>query len=296
MLKTAQCEIVDTFPAFLSFWEDVHVKPLDTQLELWATEYMPQWPELLEKQQEDYLGQDGGWRAIGKDKVFPYLQERLPSMRKARAVLLTCIDKVYRRAQESLDLDFDVLFMIYVGIGCGAGWATYLGGRSACLFGLENIAECGYTTEKALAGLTAHELGHLLHIQRRKRSGLASGKGPFWQLYREGFAVRSEQIVFGDDSWHEQYSEKDWLAWCTANKAWLATEFLKLVDGGQPVNSFFGSWFSIKGRSGCGHFLGREVIRSLEKVVDFEDIALLPGDEIGRRARMSLERMAGHVV
>ena len=257
---------------------------------------MSRWPALLEKQQQGYSSQGVEWRAIARERVFPLLEERLSIMTEARNRLLPCIGPIHEKTQEALKLDLNILYVIYVGIGCGAGWATTLEEQPACLFGLENIAECGYTTEEALAGLTAHEIGHLLLSQRRQRHGLAAGGGPFWQLYDEGFAVRCEQIVLGDGSWHEQNGQEGWLDWCTANKAWLAAEFLRLVDNGQPVNSFFGSWFSIKRRSGCGHFLGCEVIRSLEQAVDFEEIALLPRDEIEWRARLAVERFACRVV
>jgi len=99
----------------------------------------------------------------------------LPLMIEARHGLLVCVQPIYKRAQEVLGLDLDVLFVIYVGIDCGAGWATSLGGVAACLFGLENIAECSWTKRETLAALTAHELGHLLHKEWRAHIGLMPG-------------------------------------------------------------------------------------------------------------------------
>lgn len=283
--------LIDTFPAFLELWDTAQGQSVDVQVERWLTDYMSQWPELLAKQQKDYADQGIDWRTVARERVFPFLPDRLPSMVEARQNLLACIEPVYRRAQEVLGLDFDVVFVIYVGIGCGAGWATSFGGVPACLFGLENIAECGWTGQEALTSLTAHELGHLLHQQWRARHGLMAGAGPFWQLYEEGLAQRCEHIIMGRDTWHEQGDQDDWLPWCSANRAWLAAEFLTTVDQGKPANPFFGSWYDIQGRRQCGYFLGHELIREWESETDLKEIALLPWDEVQRRARNSLENM-----
>ena len=46
--------VIDTFSKFLRFWAGAQGKPLEKQIDGWASEYMSQWPELLEKQQGDY--------------------------------------------------------------------------------------------------------------------------------------------------------------------------------------------------------------------------------------------------
>jgi len=76
-------KIINTLPTFLTFWEEAQQKPLDVQIEGWASEYMSQRPELLEKQQEDYVSQDVDWRQIAREKVFPFLGDRLPAMQVA---------------------------------------------------------------------------------------------------------------------------------------------------------------------------------------------------------------------
>ncbi|NQT83150.1 hypothetical protein HQ563_09010 [bacterium] len=291
-----RCEIIDTFPAFIKFWEKARNEPLETQIELWLTDYMSQWPELLAKQQKNYAEQGVDWRAVAKKRVFPFLQERLPLKVEAREGLLSCLEPTYQRAQETVALDFDVVFVLYVGIGCGAGWATCFGGVPACLFGLENVAECGWSQQETLAALTAHELGHLLHQQRRSISGLTPDEGPFYQLYEEGFAKRCEHIIMGSNMWHEGHGQENWLEWCNENRAWLAAKFLTTVGQGKQAREFFGSWYSIRGRRQCGYFLGHEVIREWQREIDLRHIALLSWDEVRGRVRNSLERMAGHVI
>jgi hypothetical protein len=285
--------LIDTFPAFLACWAEVEKRPPEIQIEAWATAYMSQWPELLAKQIEDYATQNLDWRQPAREKVFPYLVERLPAMRAAHQHLLKACGPIHGRAQQVLDFDMAITFVIYAGIGCGAGWATTYGNTPAILFGLENIAECGWSDPGTLKGLIAHEIGHLVHSSWRSRNGIPTGSGPWWQLYEEGFAQTCESRILDTEVGHQAGSspDSDWLKWCQANRGWLAAEFLRTVDAGQPVSAFFGSWFEIQGHSETGYFLGQAVITALERQSGLKEIALLEESEAA--ARPILEKMAG---
>lgn len=227
------CKLIDTFPAFLTYWFKVRDKPLDEQIERWATEYMAPWPELRRKQIEDYSGQGLDWQQIAREKVFPYLAERLPQMQQAQQNLLNLSDPIYTRAQQALGFDSQAIFFIYVGIGCGAGWATTLDRTPAILFGLENIAESGWSDSDALTGLIAHEIGHLAHHLWRRRQGKPIGSGAWWQLYEEGFAQYGESLILASATWHQTSGrQSDWLNWCRLHKQWLAANFVQTVDAG----------------------------------------------------------------
>jgi hypothetical protein len=189
-----------------------------------------------------------------------------------------------------LGLDFEILFMMYVGIGCGAGWATRFEGTPACLFGLENVVECGWTERDALAALTAHEVGHLLHFEWRKRKGIELCEGPMWQLYEEGFAQRCEHITMDQDTWHQQVGQTGWVEWCNRNLGELAAQFLELVDAGEPVTPFFGSWFDIQGWRQSGYYLGHEIVSAWIADEGIEKVALIACDDLQRRM---LEVLAG---
>ena len=52
-------------------------------------------------------------------------------------------------------IDFPITFVIHVGIGCGAGWATRFRGRPAVLFGLENATEVGWRDATTLTALVS---------------------------------------------------------------------------------------------------------------------------------------------
>jgi len=289
------CEFIDTFPAFLTYWAEAERKSLNDQIEGWATGYMSQWPELLAKQIEDYSTQSLDWRQIAHEKVFPHLGERLSAMQEAHRNLLELCEPVYSKTQQALTFDSNAIFVIYVGIGCGAGWVTPFHGLPAILFGLENIAECGWSDSEAITGLIAHEIGHLVHHCWRAQHGKPIDSGPWWQLYEEGFAQYCEGLILNSDTWHQanQSNDDDWLDWCQSRKGWLAAEFLKTVDAGKPVSPFFGSWLEICGKSETGYFLGHEVIKELKKHLGLKEIALLDNAEAYSRPILDQMRKRG---
>jgi len=280
-------EVIDTFPAFLAYWAEAHNKPTDNQIELWETNYMSGWTELLEKQIEDYSEQSVDWKQIARERVFPYLGDRLPAMREARENLLKLCPAIYSKAEQVLGFHTSAYFVIYVGIGCGAGWVTTFRDKYSILFGLENIAESGWSDPESITGLICHEMGHVAHYHLRAQNKRRFGSDAWWQLYTEGFAQHCESLI--NESSHQETQDDDWLEWCQQNKSRLAADFIRAVDEEQPVNAFFGSWFEIEGHSETGYFLGHEVIKGLVKKMSFHEIALL--DDFDKQSRRILEGM-----
>jgi hypothetical protein len=280
-------EIIDTFPAFLTYWGDVQHKPVDIQIELWANTYMSHWKELLEKQIGDYAEQNLDWKDIAREKIFPYLNDWLPAMRRARKNLLKLCPVICSKAEQVLDFRTQAYLVIYTGIGCGAGWVTTFRDKYSILFGLENIAECGWADAESITGLISHEMGHVAHYHLRAQNNRRFGCDAWWQLYTEGFAQYCEALI--DNSAHQETQADDWSKWCQQNKRRLAAEFLKVVDEGKPVNAFFGSWFEIDGHSETGYFLGQAVIKALLRRSSFQEVALL--DDFDKRSREILEEI-----
>jgi len=281
-------EIVDTFPAFLDYWESCRGLSLDVQIEKWAQGYLSPWPDLLAMQVEDYQAQDIDWRVIARERIFPHLVERLPALETAHTNLLAVGESVYERALETLGVSTPAVFVIHVGIGCGAGWVTRFRDKHAILFGLENIAECGWQGRDAIAGLVAHEMGHLVHMAWREGHQLSMGSGPWWQLYEEGFAQYCESLVSGGQSWHQAQSDSEWLDWCRDNLGWLAAEFIRMVNQGESVRPFFGSWFDLRGKRQTGYYLGCEVVKALADERSVQEIALLTDPEKAMRPIVEL--------
>lgn len=285
-------KIIDTFPQFLELWPSLSNLETEQMIDGWDRQYISNWPDLRQMQIEDYMTEGFDWRQIAREKVFPYLHGRLPAMIVAHDSLLdSCVD-LFHRAQARLGFETDIIMVIYVGIGCGAGWVTTYRNNQAILFGLENIAECGYESPPIIDGLIAHEIGHVAHFHQRSINNLPLGTGPWWQLYSEGFAQRCEHLTLGYDLWHMKVSNQgqNWLTWCRRNKASLAAEFIDRVNSNEPVNDFFGSWYDIDGYSETGYFLGHEIIVEMNAELPLSKVALLEGPEYGTKE--IVERMA----
>ncbi|HHY35298.1 MAG TPA: hypothetical protein GX510_06670 [Firmicutes bacterium] len=311
-------EIIDTFPAFLELWERSKDLALEEQIRLWSDEYMANWPELRFLQIEDYRKQGVDWLDVARTRVFPYLARRMPSIIQAHENLVVELPRVYDLAGTRLGMTQDLLTVIYVGLGCGAGWVCRYKGKTAVLFGLENVAECGFTDRSSIAGLVAHELGHVLHRILREATQHGArvspdgadeltddeldGQDPLFTLYSEGFAQRCEHLIMGKETWHESKNHGEWVSWCRQNQARLAREFLRRLDQHEDLRPFFGSWFDIEGRSQTGYFLGHQVIRQLEErfldvatasgVSPLKLVAVLSAEQVRRLVRQELEHIA----
>ena len=285
--------LLDILDAFLEWWDKAHELELSDQITAWHDGHMATYPELRRMQVADYAGQGHDWRDIAAQRIFPFLPDWLPAMRQARSHLLVLIPQVCRRAEETLGMEFVPLVVLYVGIGCGAGWATRYQERPACLMGLEMIAQSNWHTPDHLEGLLAHELGHLLHMAWRDEweTFAQAEKDPLFLLYSEGFAQRCEGHILGQPSWH-MVRDEAWLDWCQENLGWLAGEFLSRVQESRPVQGFFGSWFEIRGRRQTGYFLGHAWVQDMERDQDLHQVALLPMDEVRRRGLAWLQRVA----
>ncbi|MBX5327871.1 MAG: hypothetical protein QHH18_02070 [Candidatus Bathyarchaeota archaeon] len=273
-------ELLDTWRDFSDYWSQACSKSVDKQIALWRSIYMKKYPELLSKQLQTYEEDGLNWKEIAK-KIFPSFSSRFTLMQKARNNIIRIYKSIYSKAAETLTLHFNITFVVYVGIGCGAGWATTYKEQPAILLGLENIAEEKWHTKQKLEGLISHEIGHLAHMNWRGEWQMfeRAEKDPLFQLYSEGFAQRCEHIILGKEIWHLA-EDKKWLPWCKRHESWLAKEFLKRIENQMAVEDFFGSWFSIQGRKQTGYFLGHEFIRVLEENRSLRKIAILKAEDI----------------
>ncbi len=293
--SVASPEILDTFPAFERYWRHVRFQPLSVQIDRWENEYMAEWPELLEKLKRNYSEEGVDWKRIAQSRIFPHLAERLPRMRTLHRRLLRGLPQSWAASRRVLNLDFPVHFVIYVGIGVGAGWATQYGGKAACLFGLENAAEISPGKNGGKSGAVSHEVAHLAHDEWRRRNGLRGieqPRGPLWQLYEEGFATESERRIESSRQFRLRTGRPDWLPWCMSHRAWLAAKFLRDMKARRSVRPFFGSWYNIDGRIECGYYLGAEIVHEWTRTASLEDVAVLPEAVVRRKVRSALRRLA----
>jgi hypothetical protein len=292
VVSVSELNILDTFPEFEMYWRKYKDVTIETQIEAWASEYMQSWPHLFAKLTKQYKSEGEEWKKVAKERVFPYLGTNLLKIRRARKALLSESKKTIRNVQRRAKSSFPIDIIIYVGIGLGAGWATSYLGRPALLFGLENIAEEGWTDKSEVIGLVRHELGHLFHSFWRERAGKRFGSGPLWDLYTEGFADRFENSAQSDRKTHMSKDDEgeEWLEWCRNNRQWLASEFLTRLNKKGDMRMFFGSWYQIHGYGQTGYFIGSELVKQLEKQYSLKQIAVL--DNISRRFKQLVNNMA----
>ncbi len=128
-----QLHIIDAYHEFVGFWPQVQARSLDEQIEGWYVYYMAQWPKLRQKQTDCYAEEGEDWREIAREHVFPFLTDQLTAMQTAHDNLLDICADVHSRFQQKLPFNSDLICVIYVGIGCGAGWATTYDGKPAIL-------------------------------------------------------------------------------------------------------------------------------------------------------------------
>nr|WP_147662998.1 hypothetical protein [Candidatus Prometheoarchaeum syntrophicum]QEE16115.1 hypothetical protein DSAG12_01944 [Candidatus Prometheoarchaeum syntrophicum] len=285
-------KIFDTFDDFEEIWSLMENADIENQIEIWKTLYMEKWPYILKMQIESYQNDGEDWKKIAKEHVFPKLKESVQYMKPVRNELKKAIKFVAPRALQKFQLDFPLNFVIYVGIGVGAGWATEFREKPAVLYGLENIIECGWKTFESLAPLSAHEIGHLIHFHWRKDRNLPiENHSPFWQLYEEGFAMRCEHKIMEEESWHQQMGQENWVLWCKSHLSYLAQKFLDESgdNNTEMQRNFFGSWFEIEGKKQTGYYLGHEIVKSWEEEGNFKEIALMKMDEIDEKVKNTLK-------
>lgn len=164
-----EINVIDTYPAFLSYWNHVQHLPVGAQITRWKSEYMASWPKLMNKQIDDCEADAEDWQAIAREQVFSDLDRRIQNIQVAHDGLLKISSSLLARTKNMLEFEGELIIVIYVGIGLGAGWSTTFEGRPAILLGLENIAECGWISREALSGLIVNEFGHLSIFTTEKK-------------------------------------------------------------------------------------------------------------------------------
>lgn len=258
--------LIDTFPSFLKQWNGTEKS--------WLI-YIEKYPELFEKIKWDYERYKMDWREYLKLLT----KRNAKELKLAYEKLLNALPKVEERIHERFGIEGNEYhIVIYVGLENGAGWVTEFMGKPSILFGLEAIAELKWYNK--LEGLIAHEFGHLVHwLLRGENIEKLEDEQIIW-LYTEGFAQRVEDLISGRP-WHLE--EKGWFKWCEEHGEVIKKEFLRRVEEKEPLNPFFGSWYTLFGQQYLGYYLGYKFICWLEQEFSLEEIATMEKEVIKRK-------------
>jgi hypothetical protein len=103
------CVILDTFPSFLTVWHETQGSSVNVQIDAWLERYMSLYPELLQKQLDDYASLNEDWRVTAKERIFPALPERIPAMQTAHDNLLKVCKDVYELCRRATGFDNDLV-------------------------------------------------------------------------------------------------------------------------------------------------------------------------------------------
>ncbi len=280
--------IIDTYPYFEELWAEAQPGSPGELAEVWER-YVSLFPELYRLQERCHSGTD--WKTVAARRVFPRLASLIGRVREARRNLAQVIPRAYRVFEEYWHLHMDPVFVVYVDVGCGAGWAAEYEGCPAVLLGLESIAELGWHRPRLLERLVIHELCHLAHAALRGIPvwGLEElEEDPYLLLYIEGFATRCEHLVMGGEHWLMAPS-REWVEQCRSMLPRLAEEYLRRAERGEPVNDFYGHWLSVEGLSMAGYYLGHELVKRLG---DIRKVAVMDVGKVQARARELLQELA----
>ncbi|WCN28973.1 hypothetical protein [Thermococcus kodakarensis] len=255
--------LVDTFPRFLKEWNGT--------VDSWLR-YIRGYPELFGKVKWDYERYGMDWKGFTK----LLLKRNMEELILAHEKLLEVLPRMETKIEELFGIkpkDYNVV--LYIGIENGAGWVTEFLGKPPILFGLEAIAKLKWYSK--LEGLVVHEFGHLVHWLLRGENIERLEDEQMFLLYTEGFAQRIEDIIIGRP-WHLE--EEGWFEWCEENEGLLKAEFLRRIQEKEPLNPFFGSWYTLFGKRFLGYYIGYKFICWLEKDYSLEEISKLKREEI----------------
>lgn len=276
-------EIIDIYSHFDLFWQSASNLNDADYIDAWFSIFMKNHLILREKLIKEYESDGYDWKSVVKEYVFTDLKKNASTFASIGRKLHNLIPSIHVKCQEIFQIEFPIHYVIYIGIGMGAGWATSLNNKAAVLLGLENILQCGWTTEKRLRPLVAHEVGHLIHLKERGCKDFKfHNDNLLFSIYEEGVAMWAEHQIMGFDDWHMQEGQDNWVDWCYEHKHFLAQKFLQEYhqNEDQTSKNFFGSWFNIEGKTQTGYYLGHEIIKEWKKALSFKEIATLQEKEI----------------
>ncbi|WP_456321479.1 hypothetical protein [Palaeococcus sp. (in: euryarchaeotes)] len=255
--------IIDTFPYFLEKWDGSEASWID---------YIKNYPELFRKIKWDYRRYKMDWQ-----EFLNVLSKReADDLKLAHEELLKVLPGVENKVITHFNLNREEYnIVIYVGLENGAGWVTDFMKKPSILFGLEAIAELKWYEK--LEGLITHEFGHLIHWLLRKENIEKLEEEQIIWLYTEGFAQRIEDLISGRP-WHLE--REGWFKWCEKNEDLIKGEFLRRAGENEPLNPFFGSWYTLFGKQYLGYYLGYKFIRWLEREYPLREIARLKKSDV----------------
>lgn len=116
-------KLIDTYIDFLIFYNKTKFENLNQKISEFQLLYMSKYPELFNREISEYKKYNINPISM-LERYLLELDYYLVYIEEARENILSLSNRILNRAMKEFKMDFDVLFVIYVGIGLAAGWAT----------------------------------------------------------------------------------------------------------------------------------------------------------------------------
>lgn len=268
-------EVMDVFENFKQNYH--HRLTPESLLDSWyhAMQHAPTLRDLcIQDSQEVNLS----WETVALERVFHRTHQDYVKMTTVHARLKRLIPQMKDRLSAFYAPLKHVRFVLYHGLGNGAGWATNYLHVPSILLGIDKIAALDWSSDEELQRLIAHEYMHVVHQDIR-------GAFPIFQDPKEEAIMRL--YIEGVASFYEtklaDLPERltRWEAQCQVLETRLKTHYQEVLHrGGEGYQVFYGDWHTVEGLSDVGYYLGKQMIQSILKTHDFMTLAEAPFEKI----------------
>jgi hypothetical protein len=252
-----------------------------TIMKLWR-DYMKVRPKLQKLCEEDMVGVEEEDRYVSL--MHDALTVNLDKVREAHKNFLKVVGRVEEKFSALFETEEEVDLYFYMGLGNGAGWAATIDGKGSMLFGAEKIADLGWQESSTMLGLVSHELAHeghrLLRGQPISQNFTKESDTWVWRLYTEGFAQKFQQVLQGDESYHQNKEDGVWLSYCEENCTRLKEVYKQRILNEESAQDFYGDWTKFENQADLGYYLGSVWVDELFKKFTIKEIAVLPFEKV----------------
>ncbi|MGM0421162.1 MAG: hypothetical protein ACQEQG_09200 [Bacillota bacterium] len=282
-------KIIDTYPYFFEFWQSAVRESPGLQVEKWRTDYISRWPE-VKSWHLDTFEEDEDWREDAKTELFPWIKENISAVMSTRTSLLGSIRAVYEHRYQSFKDRKQLIFVISIGAGKDYAALSTYEGNPAIYFNLARIARNNWRSRDALNQLVALQLGYYYFQRRRKKYFIEAGNGPYWQLYKVGFAQLFSHSIQNETTWLQELRQPGWQDWVKDNLEKLAGDFLDKAAE-DYARKLFSPLQKLEGWHEPGFYLGEQVLKQIQEKYNLQQLSLLPPTKIEKEVKSALKSL-----
>lgn len=270
---------------FLAFWEVARGRPRAVQRRLWHERYAGRHPEL-------FAVHDGVFTPAAEalDDALPRY-DAVAATAEARFASLR-IEETTAAVEATIGLPAHGRAIVFVGTFGPLAWCDPFDGAAAMFFALERMDRLDVNPS-----LVAHELTHLIHVERRE--GWVDFS-PGLDLVTEGVATQVVRRLFPATPLEHLFAVADYptfAAHAEAAWSWAVPELLRHFEPGDPeqYRRFFWPDWARATRDvpeSFGYLVGDRVVAALLAEHSLADVVQWPAERALHEARRALEALA----